>query len=411
MAKNYADIYGSSNDSLSLEQRWYAVEESTRGVLALPQNGDFFWSLGGGSIAYSQALESSSHRSGRSHVSTIKKKKETSFSFSTYFNIDESLASASASQIDAANRLFFKSLLGKEYTTPHLKYTHEKSPDVTFSLYEIGDKFARISRAGFIQGGSIGLPGDGEAKVDWTGNAADAYFVGIGKSTVDNDGGNTVTVQAGEGDNFPVGSPVMLIKGDGVTRSSDTPEGSARTVVAVAGNVITLSGAPLADADGTATGGIYISYYEPSAPNAINNPVTGLVGSMQVAGITATKFRSATINVQNNHEVVDYVFGTDGLASPFFVPGSRITSTVTVEANLNAETIKLFNRLQKFEAQALEIVLGSSAGRHMKLTLPKIYFKIPGFSVPDSGSIPVSFEGDAYATSIDASDSIMVEFK
>jgi len=410
MAKNYADIYGSSNDSLSLEQRWYAVEETTRGVIALPQNSDFFWTLGGGSISYTQALESSSHRSGRSHVSTIKKKKETSFSFSTYFNIDETLVAASATEIDTANRVFFKSLLGKEYTAPHLKYTHEKAPDYTFSLFEVGDKFARISRAGFIQGGSIGLPGDGEAKVDWTGNAADAYFVGIGKSVVDNSGGNTVTLQAGDADNFPVGSPVMLVMADGVTRSGDTATGTARTVLAVSGNVVTLSGTALTDADGT-DGGVYLSYYEPAAPNGINNPVTGLVGSMTVAGITATKFRSATINVQNNHEVVDYVFGTDGLASPFFVPGSRVTSTVTVEANLNAETIKLFNRLQKFEAQALEIVLGNAAGRHMKITLPKIFFKIPGFSVPDSGSIPVSFEGDAYATSLDASDSIKVEFK
>lgn len=410
MAKNYADIYSSSNDVLALEQRWYAKLETTRGVLALPGNSDFFWTLGGGSISYSQNFESSPHRSGRHHTDIIKKKKETSFSFSTYFNIDESLGAASSAEIDAANRLFFKSLLGKEVTSPNLKYTSELAPDVTFSLFECGDKWARQSPGAFIQGGNMSFPGDGEARVEWSGAAKEAFFVGIGKSTVDNEGGNTVTLQAGEGDSFRVGAAVMLIKDDGVTRSADTAAGSARTVTAIVGDVVTLSGAPLADADGSAAP-VYLSYYEPSAPSAINNPVTGLVGSMSLAGLSVSSFRSATVNIQNNHEVVNYGFGTDGLASPYFVPGSRLTATVTVETNLNAETIKLFNRIQDFEAQDLSIVLGNSAGRHLEVACPSVKFKVPAFSLPDSGSVPVSFEGDAYQSGLDQADEIAVEFK
>jgi len=410
VAKNYADIYSSSNDVLALEQRWYAKLETTRGVLALPGNSDFFWTLGGGSISYSQNFESSPHRSGRHHTDIIKKKKETSFSFSTYFNIDESLGAASSAEIDAANRLFFKSLLGKEVTSPNLKYTSELAPDVTFSLFECGDKWSRQSPGAFIQGGNMSFPGDGEARVEWSGAAKEAFFVGIGKSTVDNEGGNTVTLQAGEGDSFRVGAAVMLIKDDGVTRSADTAAGSARTVTAIVGDVVTLSGAPLADADGSAAP-VYLSYYEPSAPSAINNPVTGLVGSMSLAGLSVSSFRSATVNIQNNHEVVNYGFGTDGLASPYFVPGSRLTATVTVETNLNAETIKLFNRIQDFEAQDLSIVLGNSAGRHLEVACPSVKFKVPAFSLPDSGSVPVSFEGDAYQSGLDQADEIAVEFK
>lgn len=410
MAKNYADIYSSSNDVLALEQRWYAKLEGTRGVLAIPGDSDFFWTLGGGSISYSQNFESSPHRSGRHHSDIIKKKKETSFSFSTYFNIDESLGSASSSEIDAANRLFFKSLLGKEVTSPNLKYTAETAPDVTFSLYECGDKWARQSPGAFIQGGNMSFPGDGEAKVEWSGAAKEAFFVGIGKSTVDNEGGNTVTLQAGEGDSFRVGAAVMLVKADGVTRSADTAAGSARFVQSIAGDVVTLSGAALADADGSAAA-VYLCYYEPETPSAINNPVTGLVGSMNLAGLSVSAFRSATVNIQNNHEVVNYSYGTDGLASPYFVPGSRLTATVTVETNLNAETIKLFNRIQDFEAQDLTIVLGQSAGRHLEVACPSVKFKVPAFSLPETGSVPVSFEGDAYQTGLDQADEIALEFK
>jgi len=409
MAKNYADIYNSSNDSVALEQRWYAKVESSRGVLAIPGDSDFFWTLGGGSISYAQPFESSPHRSGRHHTDIIKKKKETSFSFSTYFNIDETLGSASASQIDSANKLFFKSLLGKEYTSPNLKYTTETAPDLTFSLFEVGDKWARQSAGSFMQGGNMTFPGDGESTVEWSGSAKNAIFVGIGKSTTAATG-NSITLQPGEGDSFRVGAAVMIIKADGVTRSSDTLAGTARTVTAISGDVVTLSGAALTDADGSSDP-IYLCYYEPGQPSAINNPVTGLVGSMTIAGLTKTAFRSASVNIQNNHEIVSYSFGTDGLDYPFFVPGDRVTATVSIEMNLNAEVVKFFNRVQDFVAQDLTIVLGKSDGRHLEVKAPNVRFSVPAFSIPDTGSVPVSFEGNAYQSGMDLADEIAVEFK
>jgi hypothetical protein len=409
MAKNYADIYSSSNDSVALEQRWYAKVETTRGILAVPTNSDFFWTLGGGSISYAQPFESSPHRSGRHHTNIIKKKKETSFSFSTYFNIDETLGSASTTEIDVANRLFFKSLLGKEYTSPNLKYTSEAAPDLTFSLYEVGDKWARQSAGAFMQGGNMSFPGDGEATVEWSGNAKDAIFVGIGKSTVASSG-NSITLETGEGDAFRVGAAVMIIKDDGVTRSTDTASGTARFVTAIAGDVITLSGAALTDADGSVNP-IYLCYYEPAAPTGINNPVTGLVGSMNIVGLSMACFRSASINIQNNHEIVDYCYGTDGLASPFFVPGDRMTASISVEMNLNADIVRFFNRVQDFEAQDFTIVLGDAAGRHLELTAPNVRFSVPAFSLPDTGSVPISFEGNAYQSALDLADELTVEFK
>lgn len=410
MAKNYAAIYSSGNDSSALEQRWYAKVETTRGVLAIPGNSDFFWTLGGGSISYSQPQESSPHRSGRHHTDSIKKKKETSFSFSTYFNIDETLGAFSTAEIDASNRMFFKSLLGKEVTSPNLKYTAENAPDFCFSLFECGDFWSRQAPGSFIQGGNMSFPGDGEARVEWTGASKEAFFIGIGKSTIDNEGGNTVTVQAGEDDAFRVGGAVMLIKSDGVTRSADTLSGSARTITGISGNVITLSGAPLADADGSSDP-IYLCYYEPETPTAINNPVTGLVGSMSIAGLSVTAFRQASLNIQNNHELANYYYGTDGLSGPMFVAGDRMTGTLTLDVNLNSEVVKFFNRIQDFEAQDFSLVLGSVGGRHLEITCPKVKFGTPQFAMPDTGSVPVTFEGPCYQTGIDQADEVQIEFK
>lgn len=409
--KNYADIYNSSNDSVSLDQRFYAVLEGTKGTLTAPTDTDFFYTLGGGSISYTQPLESSPHRSGRHHTGDIKKKKETSFSFSTYFNIDETLGAASTAEIDPAVRMLWKSLLGKEDITGGSPvFTSATAPDLTFSLHEVGDRQARQARAAFVNQGTVNLPGNGEATIDWSGRAADSVLVGIGKTTISNDGGNTITLQTGEGDLFPVGAMIMLIEADGTTRSADTAGGTGRLITSKSGDIITVSGAALADADGSASE-IYVVYAEPEAPTAIDNPVTGLVGSMAFAGLTNDCFRSATLDINNDHEIVDYCFGTDGLASPFFVPGSRLTVAPSIEMNLNDEVIRLFNRVQSFEAQDIDIVLGDSAGRHFKVDMPKVTFPVPDFAYPDTGSIPVTFsDGIVKQTALDAADEITASF-
>jgi len=103
MAKNYKSIYDSGNVSIALEQRFYAKQETTRGELKAPTGADFFFHTTG-SIEHSQAVESSPHKSGRHHNNIIKKKKEASFSFATFFNIDTALPSASVNEIDPAVR-------------------------------------------------------------------------------------------------------------------------------------------------------------------------------------------------------------------------------------------------------------------------------------------------------------------
>lgn len=410
MAKDYAATYNSQNDASAVEQRFYAKLETDRGTLIGPANEDFFYTLSGGSINYSQPFDSSPHRSGRHHTDIIKKKKQLNFSFNTFFNIDETLGAASTAEIDPAIRMLFKSLFGNEDITGGSPvYNALIAPALTFSLFEVGDKWARQARGCFIQGGNMQFPGNGEAQVAWTGAGAEAYLVGIGKSTVDNNGGNTVTLQAGEGVRFPAGSLVMLIEADGSTRSADTAAGSYRVVSSVAGDVVTLSGAPLADADGGAAD-VYLVYAEPEAPVAINNPVTGLVGSLTVQNQTVDCFRNATLDVQNNHELVDYCYGSDALDGSYFIAGDRVTMELSIEANLNDGLIAMLNDVQAFEAQDIDLVLGAAAGRRFELAMPKIQFPVPEWAVPETGSIPVTLTGTLLQTALDAADEATASF-
>ena len=78
MAKNYASLYASVNDSSALEQSFYVKAETTRGEIIVPAGTDFLYCLPG-SIEYAQPSESSPHRSGRHHTDIIKGKKTLSW--------------------------------------------------------------------------------------------------------------------------------------------------------------------------------------------------------------------------------------------------------------------------------------------------------------------------------------------
>lgn len=410
MAKNFAAIYSSVNDSSALEQSFFLKLETTRGELIAPIGTDFLLTLAGGQIEYTQPIESSPHRSGRHHNDIIKSKKEMSWTLPLFFNIDETLGAPSSSEIDSSVRLLYKSLLGRATLTSGAVFDSVTQPDVTFSMFENGDKWAKQARGCFVDGATLTFPGDGRAQAEFRGMGAEALLCGIGKSVTAN-ATNTVTVATGEGKRFPVGSFVMIKKADGTTLSTDTPSGSPRTVLSVAGDVVTLSGANLTDADGSvALTPVYLCYYEPPTKTAITNPVTGLVGSFSVVSMPDQCVRSATITIENAHEAVNYCFGEDALDGSYFIAANRMTATLSMEINLNDDTVEFYNSVQAFEDQDITLILGNSAGRHLEITMPKVIFTVPSISVPETGSIPVSYEGVCYQSALDAADEITVSF-
>lgn len=409
--KNYPSLYEGGNDSIALEQKIFIKEETTRGQLALPDGGDFIYHLEGGSVNFTQPIESSPHKSGRHHTSVIKQKTVTEWTLPTFFNIDTSLAAPSTASIDSGLVTLFKSLLGRHVTGSGFnEFDAAEDPAITFSIFEVGDLWAKQAPGCFVESGNMTFPGDGQSQVEWAGSAKTMLLVGMGKSVADNEGGNTVTLASGEGKRFPVGSKVMIIKDDN-TKSADTPVDSARTVIGVSGDVVTLDGAVLADADGSVDP-VYLVYFEPEAATAINDPQTGLQGSITIAGFStlANCVRSFGINIVNNHELQDFCYGEEGLGGPLFVPGGRLTAEVSMELNMKKELVTFLNGLKEFTGEDIELVLGDATSRHMKVELPKVIFPVPEVSVPESGTIPVTFTGNAYQTALDAADEIVVSF-
>jgi len=412
MAKDYAALFATGNDSVALEQKIYIKEEVTRGVLALPGNSDLMLANPGATVNFTQPIESSPVRSDRHHTNVIKAKTSTEWTLPSFFHVDSTLGAVDNAEIDQAYRTLFKSMMGKEVATPPLVYTAATPPDITFSIFNVGDQWSFQAPGSFVEAANIQLPGDGDATVEFSGMSKTALLVGIGQSVADNNAGQTITLGAGQGERFPVGAKVMLIEGDGVTRSADTAALSARTVTLVAGDVVTLDGAALADADGSGGVGLelYLVYFEPDAPVAINDPQTGLQESVTIVGQTFDCVRSIGISMTNNHEPASFCYGEEGLASPFFTPGGRYTAEISLELNLNHQLVEFLNSLKGFTGEDITVVLGDATGRHVQFEMPKVIFAIPEVTPPDTGTIPVTFTGNAYQTTLDAADEVTISF-
>ena len=412
MAKNFANIFNSTGDSSALEQKIFIKEESARGVLAIPTGTDALLPEGGTSVNKSQTKRSSTVKSGRHNTTLLKDKILTEWTINSLIHIDTTLGTPQAAEVDQAYKTLHKSMWGNESLVGGAIY-NPTTPDITFSIFENGDVMAKQTFGAFCEGMTINLPGDGDANMEVTGFAKNSLQVGIARSVADNNGGNDITLDvAGDADCFPVNAYVMIIKDDGLTRSTDTPDGAPRQVT-VSNNgtgVVTLSGAALADADGSGAE-IYLAYYEPETITVINDPQTGLQGSVTIDNLVGVNcVQSVTITAVNNHTLYDGCYGEEGLGGPLFAPGGRVDINVELGLLLNAAFVKYLAGKEDFTPDDVDIVLGDATSRHLKIDLPKVIYDFPAIEYPESGNVPVTMSGMAFQTALDAEDELTISY-
>lgn len=453
MAKNFKAIYEGGNDSSALNQIFFLKKEATRGTAIACAGEDFLYTLSGGGINFSQPFEMSPHRSGRHNNNVIRQKTSTEWSLSTFINIDQKKIAPNADKdqlfseaVDPAIKTLWEAMLGAmkryKYDVAYAEtlmadgdldttadtygarrmYDSSKDPAITFTLFENLDHIAKQSPGSFVNQVEVSMPGDGQSQLNWSGNAKVAYHAGIGKidTVTPSIGANVLKfVDAEEAYRFDVNALVMVVKdADGTTRSTDTA--TPRKVVSVdtvAGEVV-IDGAALADTDPDD----FLCYWEPTAASfeGIDEPQTGLIGEITIASLpTLSCVRSATLTLNNNLELVDYCFGTDGLSGPMFVPGGRLEATLSMELNLNANLVEFMKRVRNLEGQDISLRVGPMKStpatipeekHHFLVECPKVLFSVPSISVPESGSVPVTFEGTCVQTALDAADEVQVSY-
>jgi len=413
MAKNFAAIYADAGDSKAIEQKFFVKEEVTKGLFVAPAGTDHLIHTGG-SLRFAQPRTTSPHKTGRHHNNVIPEKTVTEWNIESSINIDTGEA-AGATELDLAVSTLYKSLMGKRTISSGVIFTSEDAPSISMTIIENGDKWGKQAVGCFVNEGTIEMPGDGRPTHSFSGNGKTLYKVGIGKSTSDANAGNIITLDVpAEAKRFPVNSQVMIVGTAGVIRSADTPDGSPRKVTASNSTTgaITVDGAVLADADGSAAD-IYLCYYEPETPTAIDNPLSGLVGSLAVDNLPNRDcMRSASISINNNHELVDYCYGKDGLGDVLFVAGDRVTVGLDLEINWNDELLEWWNTHRAtITADDIDLIAGDATSRHYKLDLPRVIFNIPEVANPETGSIPVTLSTEnALQSALDAADELTISY-
>jgi len=417
MARNFKTLYdddAAGSDSSALVQKFYVKEEASRGVFVTPASTDFIFTMPGSSVNFSRPVASSDHRSGRGHLKVNKQKSITNFTLSTGFNIDTTLGAAGAAEIDLGMRWLHKSLFGTEDTAAGPKYTRG-TPSTFATILENGDVWGKQSVGSFVMTSAWDLPGDGNAKQEWTGNAKTTVYAGIAKlTTADHDGANTFIVESGQGKRFQVNARIMFIEADGSTRSADSPDGTPRVITSITGDSIVTDGAVFADLDASGAE-IFAAFYEPETAVApINDEIVGLDGSLTIAGFTALNcIKSLNLTFDNGHKLQDDCFGESGLGGSLFVAGGRMTIGVNMDINLNATLLGFINQIiDDVTGEDIAIVLGDTSTRHLAIDMDRVIFNVPEVTPPAEGDIPVSLASAAVVQSaLEADDEITVEYK
>jgi len=373
------------------------------GVEAAGTNDTDFLLYTTGGPTFSQPIESNAHRSGRYHSGIVKQKKVVEWGITTYVN----MSGTAGDSIDSAVRLLWKNLLGTETVSSGSAIRYRQGlPNFYFSMVRVSTIFAEYFSGLYTKEMTLTFPGDGPATCEWSGMGAKRLIAGIAKTNGAVAASANVILDSGLTERYDVGAPVMAVDDDGRTIVAGQDGSLTISSITAVSHTLGLSAAITLDDN---------SYIVPWNPGAVQQTgrdsiYTDLEGSFKLQsarpGICATNI---VLSFNNDHVDRDNCFGSDG--NDGFIAGNRLTASLSVTFDLNSEeNFAEVVQSSKFLGFAPEIILGSGSGRRLKITAPKWLPAVPALEVPDSGSTPITMEGDLYQSVPGAADPFLIEF-
>jgi hypothetical protein len=364
---------------------------------------DWFWTTKMG-IKHSQDFEMSLHKSGRQPSNIIKKKKMLEGDVEMYVN----MAGGSTVDIDDSVALLLQCVFGQKTVGANVISFDQKQPPTTyFSVLQGNNVFNRVANGCYVKNFTITLPGDGEATMKFTMKGRESKECSIGKVNGPVSASTSVILETGEAGNFEPEARIMLIDADGRTVLAGVDGTLRGSSIDLTTHTLTLSSAI------TCADGAYIAPWLPHVFGfgGIDNPVTGLQGSVSFDGGASTieEIRSVEISVDPKTEDLDNYYGTD--SNRGYVVGDRSEISVKVEMNLSASQFRTIQQSRRFESFSMKVILGDASARHLEIICPRVMYKIPGIEIPDTGTVPVTFEGFALQQVLGSLDAIQLSFK
>lgn len=353
-------------------------------------------------IKVSQPFEMSEHRTGRQASNIIKKKIVAEGDVEMYVNMD---TLGGTPDIDTPVEDLLENILGRKVSAGGIiRFDANDPPSSFLSVLQGNNTFGRAFTGGYAKSLKISLPGDGEAKMTLPLKLRDGKYASISQLDGAIVASDSVVTNANEANKFETGSRVMLVDVDGRTVLYGA-DGSL-TFTRTGASTGTLSSSVSMDDD---------TYMIPWLPhqfdqNGIDNPVTGLSGSVSLDGGSTTieEIRSVEISFDPKVEDQDNYYGADGNRGR--VVGGRAEITLDIDIMLSVSQAQHITEAKRFVAKDVLVTLGDSTGRHVRFVFPNVQFQVPDVEIPDEGSVPLKLSGKCLQSYVGALDAFAIEY-
>jgi len=233
----------------------------------------------------------------------------------------------------------------------------------------------------------LSVSGGDEPKMTFEGWGT--QHVHTGNSLVVSIASADVTVTAGEGENFELGSLVQV--------GSDDNGGAGYLVIGVVGDVVTLEAAP------TASPTDPIVPFVPAETTA-GNPVNGVTGDITIGGFNLP-ITAFDVSVNNALKPTDdeafEQYPTDAIVQ-------RRTVTGNISLRARKDAIILLGQRKAFNTHAIVVTMGSGAGTTVTVNIPYAEYDFAALEVPEADEAVISLPFTALGSS--GEDEITLSF-
>jgi hypothetical protein len=353
-----------------------------------------------------QVRQGSKSRTGRQNFGVIKKKKMLEGTLESYINVNTSL---SAPAVDNAVDLMLQNALGTKLTdgATYITYNMQQAPSKYFTLLNGTNVSAALLNGCYNKSLEIDLPGDSEAKYKLTFKGRDEKVSSVCQVNGAVSASATIVVNSGEAYNTEPSSLVMCVDVDGRTVLYGYDGSLSVSSITNGSNTIVLS-SPV-----TLSSGAYLVPYNPAVlgnPGGTLQPLVGLTGSVSFNGGSTTleQVRSVNIVIDQKLSDLDKFYGFD--TNRGYVVGSEAEIKVKIETLCTPSEINRILQIKSDTNFSMQIVLGSASGRRVQISCPSVIYQIPAIEIPDSGEVPITFEGIAQQSSLGAMDAISISY-
>ncbi len=281
--------------------------------------------------------------------------------------------------------LFEKHLYGAQAVSGGVSVVNSfsKHPEDTLfglSVHFVAD-FAAWHIKGFVPDQIVySLPGDDEATVEITGQAAEIIQTGYSTLAAALIGGEaSITVQPGDAVNFSTGSKIDVGSSTGHTVSAE-PIGDVVQVSPIIVGAQSIGAVVTPNILTGTTSGVVIS---------------GIAGSFQLDAVEV-KSVSHTITVKANRSIRNKTYGS---ATPdgFYSAQKREVSFES-EIYLSRPNFKYLTGAQKLIQYDLQLIAGDTAANRVKFDMNKVELEIPAIETNDDDEAMVTLSGSALPT-------------